>query len=126
MYISQLPLIWTNHLDLLERALDVFHDNKEIFVDLGICENFNFPKLHACLHYKRSIKLFGTLDNYDTQYTEVLHKKAKASYHASNMKDEYPQMTAWLEQRKQIVGHGKYIKWRQDNSTLSVAPSHPP
>ena len=126
MYISQLPLIWTNHLDLLERALDVFHDNKEIFVDLGIRENFNFPKLHACLHYERSIKLFGTLDNYDTQYTEVLHKKAKASYHASNMKDEYPQMTAWLERREQIVGHGKYIKWRQDNSTLSVAPSHPP
>ena len=125
MYISQLPLIWTNHLDLLERALDEFHDNKTIFVDLGIRAAFNLPKLHACLHYVHSIKLFRTPDNYDMQYTEVLHKKAKASYRASNMKDEYPQMTAWLERREQVVGHEKYIQWREDNRTSNV-PSHPP
>ena len=57
----------------MQTALDAFHDNKQIFIDLDIQEQFNLPKLNACTHYIASIKLFGTTDNYDTQYTEQLH-----------------------------------------------------
>ena len=109
MYISQLPVISTSHLDLLEKALDMFHVNKAIFVDLEIREAFNLPKLHACLHYRSSIRLFGTTDNYNTQHTEVLHKASKDAYRASNTKDEYPQMTSWLERCEQVLQHGEYI-----------------
>lgn len=70
MYIAQLPVITTVHLRSMKTALDIFHDNKQIWVDLDIRENFNLPKLHACAHYVASIKLFGTTDNYDTQYTK--------------------------------------------------------
>jgi hypothetical protein len=33
-------------LELLEDALAHFHDMKGIFVDLGIWDSFNIPKLH--------------------------------------------------------------------------------
>ncbi|KAJ6620888.1 hypothetical protein B0H10DRAFT_1791013, partial [Mycena sp. CBHHK59/15] len=50
----------------LENALQRFHDNKSIFVDLGIRDDFNLPKLHFCRHYITYIKFFGTMDNYNT------------------------------------------------------------
>ena len=58
---------------LLKDALEQFHDNKEIFVDLGVRDAFNIPKLHFARHYLNYIKLYGTLDNYNTEYTEQLH-----------------------------------------------------
>ncbi|KAF9778022.1 hypothetical protein BJ322DRAFT_1102226 [Thelephora terrestris] len=60
-------------LQLLHQSLRNFHANKHIFVELGIREDFNLPKLHSLVHYVESIELFGTTDNYNTEYTERLH-----------------------------------------------------
>lgn len=115
MYIAQLPVLTTVHLMSMKTALDIFHDNKQIWVDLNIRENFNLPKLHACVHYITSIKLFGTTDNYDTQYTERLHiDLAKEARRATNMRDEIPQMTLWLERHEQVKCHEKYIDSRHE------------
>ncbi|KAI1788558.1 hypothetical protein LXA43DRAFT_1063534 [Ganoderma leucocontextum] len=74
-------------LSLLHGALERFHANKAVFVDLGIRMNFMIPKLHSFDHYGDSIKLFGTTDNYDTQYTEHLHiDSAKDVYRAHQKK----------------------------------------
>ena len=72
-YLAQLPLIMTPHLVLMQKALDMFHENKKIFVDLQIRKDFNLPKLHACIHYISSIQHFGTTNNYNMQQTEQLH-----------------------------------------------------
>ena len=121
LYLAQLPVITTRHLTLMKIALDTFHNNKQIFIDLGIRENFNIPKLHACLHYITSITFFGTTDNYNTQHTERLHIDfSKKAYRATNMKDEYPQMTNWLERQETIMRHSKYIEWRRQ--VLSTDP----
>jgi hypothetical protein len=115
MYIARLPVITIHHLASMKTALDAFHDNKQIFVDLDICNQFNLPKLHACTHYIASIKLFGTTYNYDTQYTEQLHiDLAKEVRRATNIKDELPQMTTWLERHKKVACHKKYIDWRHE------------
>ena len=118
MYLAQLPVISTRHLTLMQRALDTFHNNKQIFIDLGIHENFNIPKLHACQHYIASIWIFGSTDNYNTQQTERLHiELAKDAYRATNTRDKYPQMTTWLERHETIIHHSKYIDWRHQGST---------
>ncbi|KAI0653229.1 hypothetical protein C8Q70DRAFT_1059466, partial [Cubamyces menziesii] len=84
-----------------------------IFVDLGIRLHFKLPKLHSLEHYILSILLFGTTNNYDTQYTERLHIDfAKDTYRASNHKDELPQMMTWLERREKILRHEIFIQWR--------------
>ncbi|KAG2362202.1 hypothetical protein BDR07DRAFT_1451275 [Suillus spraguei] len=77
-------------LALLDDALTHFHDNKDIFLDLGICSNFNLLKLHGFRHYAHMIKMYGTTDNYNTEYTEHLHiNLTKDTYRATNRKDEY-------------------------------------
>ncbi|KAI0250409.1 hypothetical protein BJV78DRAFT_1283211 [Lactifluus subvellereus] len=73
LYLAQFPTHTTATLVHLADALTRFHENKEIFIDLGTCKQFNFPKLHSLLHYQMSITLFGTTDSYDTEQTERLH-----------------------------------------------------
>ncbi|ETW76279.1 hypothetical protein HETIRDRAFT_429792 [Heterobasidion irregulare TC 32-1] len=83
MYLAQYPVHTTHTLKFLDDALTRFHDNKAIFVELG---------------------LFGTTDNYNTEQSERLHIDfAKDAYRVTNHKDEYAQMTAWLERKEKIL-----------------------
>ncbi|KAJ7239693.1 hypothetical protein C8J57DRAFT_1438986 [Mycena rebaudengoi] len=125
LYLAQYPVHSAETLAQMDDALKRFHDNKDIFVDLGIRTNFNLPKLHFLRHYKLAITRFGTTDNFNTEYTERLHiDLAKDAYCATNHKDEYPQMTQWLERKEKIHLHAKFIRWRQLGcpSTPTVSP----
>ncbi|KAF9474258.1 hypothetical protein BDN70DRAFT_815973 [Pholiota conissans] len=114
LYLAQYPVHTTETLLSLDQALQDFHDNKHIFETLGIRHNFNLPKLHSMVHYVRSIKLFGTTDNYNTEATERLHIDfAKDAYQATNHKDEFTQMTKWLERQEKIAHHANYAAWRR-------------
>ena len=55
LFVAQLPSHSTSMLTRLDDALARFHDNKDVFVDLGICNHFNLPKIHSMLHYSPSI-----------------------------------------------------------------------
>ena len=104
LYLAQYPMHTSETLRLLHQSLEQFHENKHIFVDLGIRNNFNLLKLHSLTHYVDSIKLFGTTDNYNTEYAERLHiDLAKDAYRVTNHQGEYTQMTVWLEQREKIL-----------------------
>ena len=103
IYLAQYPVHTDETLSLLDDALELFHDNKNIFIDLGLRDSFNIPKLHSAKHYTHYIRLYSTLDNYNTEYTERLHiDLAKDAYCATNHKDEFSQMTLWLEQKEKI------------------------
>jgi len=116
LFLAQFQSHTSDTLSQLEDSLVAFHNNKAIFVDLGIWEDFNILKLHGLLHYALSIHLFGTTDNYNTKQSERLHiDLAKNAYHATNHKDEYSQMTVWLERHKKIQQHSASIDWRQNN-----------
>ncbi|KAJ7933515.1 hypothetical protein B0H13DRAFT_2306623 [Mycena leptocephala] len=113
LYLAQYSTHSSETLSHLNDALATFHDNKNIFVELGIRADFNFPKLHNLRHYVTTIKLFGSTDNYNTEYTERLHiDLAKDAYRATNRKDEYTQMTLWLERKEKVLRHNKFIFWR--------------
>ena len=114
LYLAQLPSHTTASLLCLEDSLAHFHQNKDVFVDLGIHKHFNFPKIHSLVHYQLSITLFGTTDNYNTEQTEQLHIDfTKDVYRATNRKDEYPQMTAWLERHEKVEQHTLFVAWWQ-------------
>ncbi|KAJ7204055.1 hypothetical protein GGX14DRAFT_398364 [Mycena pura] len=51
LYLSQYPVHSVETLSQQDDALKRFHDNKDIFIDLGIRSNFNLPKLHSLRHY---------------------------------------------------------------------------
>ncbi|THU83771.1 hypothetical protein K435DRAFT_688905 [Dendrothele bispora CBS 962.96] len=125
LYIANYPIHSTETLETLELSLARFHENKDIFIQLGAREHFNFPKIHSLCHYTRAIELYGTCDNYNTETTERLHIDfAKDAYRASNRKDEYVQMTKWLERREKILHHTNYLVWRIENQ-LSAPLSTP-
>lgn len=116
LYLSQYPVHTTETLRSLDEALARFHANKGVFMELGIRDHFNLPKLHALLHFAYSISLLGMTDNYDTQYTERLHiDLAKDTYRATNRKDEYPQMTTWLLRKEKIEQYDSFCRWREEN-----------
>ncbi|KAI9461560.1 hypothetical protein BJY52DRAFT_1203368 [Lactarius psammicola] len=97
LYLAQYPIHTDSTLGLLTDALSRFHANKDIFL----------------------IRTFGTTDNFNTQYTERLHiDLAKDAYAATNHKDEYEQMTIWLDRKERIHRHDQYIKWRLAGSLI--------
>jgi hypothetical protein len=103
VHLAQYPSHTTQTLTRLEECLARFHENKAVFIDLGVRNHLNIPKFHSLLHYARSITLFGSTDNYNTEQSERLHiDLIKKAYEASNRKDEYPQMATWLEQTPQL------------------------
>ena len=114
LFISQYQCQTSDTLQWLENCLAVFHDNKDVFLDLRVQEHFNFPKLHSLSHYASSIWLFGTTDNYNTKQSEHLHIDfMKDAYCASNKKDEYFQMTKWLEHQEKVQLQIALIDWRK-------------
>ncbi|KAG1819804.1 uncharacterized protein BJ212DRAFT_1446151 [Suillus subaureus] len=128
LYLTQYPCHSSETLHSLDEALDHFHPNKDIFIQFGIHNNFNLPKLHAACHYHLMITLFSTTDNYNTEYTEHLHiDLAKDAYCATNHKDEFIQMTCWLEQKEKILQHQKFVSWcLAGGHHFEPYHSHPP
>ncbi|KAI0639530.1 hypothetical protein C8Q77DRAFT_1224356 [Trametes polyzona] len=118
VFLAQYPVHSSATLDALDRALASFHAERDVFITLGIRTGFNIPKLHALEHYSRCIKLYGTTDNYNTETSERLHIDfTKEAYRATNHKDEYPQMTKWLERREKIMHHANFVIWREQQAT---------
>jgi hypothetical protein len=114
IYLAQFPAHSSTSVTQVDDSVARFHDNKDVFLDFGIHEHFNLPKIHSLLHYSSSIQLFGTTDNYNTEQTEHLHIDfTKDAYRATNHKDEYSQMTTWLECREKVQIHHSFVKWRQ-------------
>ena len=130
IYLAQYQCHSSETLELLQGALLAFHDNKTIFTDLGVRENFNIPKLHSLTHYVSSIKLFGTTDNYNTEQSERLHIDfVKDAYCATNRKNIYSQMTTWLQRREKILLHAIFINQSQhehpDQPHIPTIPEPP-
>jgi hypothetical protein len=126
LYLAQLPAHTSETLCHLKTALGRFHQNKSIFIDLGVRTNFNLPKLHSLQHYASCIESFGTTDNYNTENTERWHIDfAKDAYHATNHKDEYSQMTLWLQWKEKVLIHQSHIDhWLNMwlNMPLTITP----
>ncbi|KAM5539179.1 hypothetical protein V8D89_007052 [Ganoderma adspersum] len=113
-------------LSLLEAAWVTFHENKHIFIEEGIREHYNIPKLHSALHYPLSIRKVGTTDGYNTENTERLHiDYAKRGYAASNKKEYTKQMTIWLRRQEAVSRFHSYLAWAEPLQSSPILPSHP-
>ncbi|KAL1705648.1 hypothetical protein EV121DRAFT_279498 [Schizophyllum commune] len=93
IYYAQYSIHDTASLNEMQNALDLWHDHKAFFVEMGIRSDLNIPKFHSLHHYISSIRLLGTTDNYNTELFERLHIDfAKKGWRASNKRDTFPQM----------------------------------
>lgn len=124
LFLAQYPLHTTETLEFVSNALKQFHAHKAVFIDLGVRDNFDIPKLHALHHYIMYIELYGTTDNFNTEYSERLHiDYAKDAWKSTNGKDEYPQMTAWLERREKIFQYERFIRQKSHPHQIPPTPT---
>jgi len=125
IYLARYPIHTSEMLAQMNDALHEFHLNCDILVALGVCNDFNIPKLHNSSHYFELIQLYGTADNFNTEFTEWLHiDLAKDAYALTNFKDEFPQMTCWLDRKECMMHHKKYIRRCHSETTLFNMPLH--
>ena len=114
IYLASYPTHSLSSLSSLQAALDAFHRNKQVFIDIGARTHFNIPKLHSMQHYVNSIIDLGSLDGYTTDISERLHIDfAKLAYRASNRKQYLHQMVTWLERREKIARFEDYLQWAE-------------
>ncbi|KAJ3486723.1 hypothetical protein NLJ89_g11786 [Agrocybe chaxingu] len=107
----------------MQDALDAWNENKQIFIDLGIRKDLNIPKFHSLLHYVKSIKMFGTTDNYNTEAFERFHIDfAKEGWRSSNKRDEFPQMITWLSRQEKVSLFDNYLDWKDEDLDSIQAP----
>lgn len=126
LYLAQYPIHTKDTMAMLEVALEEFEENRGIFIDLGIRGHFDIPKLHFMRHYLHFLRRFGTTDNFNTEYTERLHiDMAKDAYRATNSKNEYPQMTSWLDRRERIMLHAKFVHRRSQHQMSDLVVQGP-
>jgi hypothetical protein len=135
IHLSSLECHTTESLAAMDTALDVFHENKQIFLDLGARSqgHFNIPKIHSMDHYTPKIRLFSSADGFNTEAPERLHiDYAKEGYRASNKKDYIAQMTTWLQRQEAVDRFTAYLAWCKDalqkmpHSTIALPPTPPP
>ncbi|KAI5985083.1 hypothetical protein EDD15DRAFT_2374582 [Pisolithus albus] len=115
IFYSSLRSHMTRTLEALQKALDDFHADKEIFIELGgrQATHFNIPKVHSMQHYVELISRFGSADGFNTESPERLHiDYAKEAYRASNKKDFIAQMTVWLRRQESIDRFDAYLDWK--------------
>ncbi|KAF8197216.1 hypothetical protein K438DRAFT_1585219 [Mycena galopus ATCC 62051] len=125
IYYAQLQSHTPKTLNALQASLNTFHSEKDIFVELGIREHFNIPKLHALQHYVDGIWSLGSADGYNTEAPERLHiDMAKRAYQASNRRDYTAQMTLWLQRQEAFALRESYLDWLDD--TLAQEARTPP
>jgi len=119
IYFASLHSHTTTSLLGLKNALDCFHANKHIFVELEARNpgHFNIPKIHSMEHYFELIELFGSADGYNSESPERLHiDYAKDAYRASNRKDYIYQMTIWLQRQEAVDRFQAYLDWFRQGS----------
>jgi hypothetical protein len=110
IYYAQYQSHTMETLYQMKHALDVFHANKDAFIDLDIHNHFNIPKLHSMLHYILSIQKLGSVDGLNSEGPERLHiDYAKKGYRASNKNDYIFQMAKWLQRQEAIDLHTAYL-----------------
>ncbi|KAI1781759.1 hypothetical protein LXA43DRAFT_907812 [Ganoderma leucocontextum] len=112
IYLAHYPSHTLSSLKEMRDNLELFHSNKQVFIDLGIRDHFNIPKLHWISHYVASIYNFGTCDGLSTEISECLHIDfAKMAYRASNRRAYIKQMVVWLSCREKVRWFHGFLEW---------------
>ncbi|KAG6905233.1 hypothetical protein DXG01_004079, partial [Tephrocybe rancida] len=113
IYYSHFEVHTNESLAQLDMSWVLFHQNKEVFKELGIRKHFNISKIHNIKHYLDSIRNLGSASGFNTEATEQLHIDfAKLGYHTSNKKEGYTkQMVMWLGRQEALSRFDAYLEW---------------
>jgi hypothetical protein len=106
-------------LEKMDKAWSAIHENKNVFVELGVRRRFNIPKFHSIIHYITAIRSHGTLDGYNSESPERLHIDfAKAPFRAGNKRDYTAQMATWMARHDAVRRHETFLRWAKGEGII--------
>jgi hypothetical protein len=121
IYLSQYSVHTTESLEALDSALHIYHEEKDVFIKLGVQKHFNILKLHSLAHYQRLITLFSASDNYNTEKSKWLHINfTKKAFQVTNFKDILQQMVIWIEHLKAMQQHTAFMQLHKGSSIVPI------
>jgi hypothetical protein len=63
-------------LGLINAAIERFHRERKIFIEVGVRKDFSLPRQHSLIHYPSLIRLFGAPNGICSSITESKHIQA--------------------------------------------------
>lgn len=72
-YLVRRSQIDETTLASIEAAVKRFHREREIFIEVGVREDFSLPRQHSLNHYPSLIRLFGAPNGICSSITESKH-----------------------------------------------------
>lgn len=87
-------------LEKMDRAWSAIHKNKNVFLELDICDNFNIPKFHSLIHYVSAIRSYG------------------APFRAGNKRDYTAQMATWMARHDAVRRYEVFLHWAKGQGMI--------
>ncbi|KAF8347311.1 hypothetical protein F5887DRAFT_1060897 [Amanita rubescens] len=110
-YYARRSILDDNDLTKLDELLSKFHEEREIFREVGVREKgFNLPRQHALTHYRQLIVDFGAPSGLCSSITESKHIEAiKEPYRRSNRNHPLAQILQTNQQMDKLNAalHGR-------------------
>ena len=92
-YLVQRSQIDSATLDQIEGAVACFHQERKIFIQTGVQDDFSLPQQHSLSHYRFLIQQFGAPNELCSSITESWHITAvKKPWRHSNRNEPLGQM----------------------------------
>jgi hypothetical protein len=130
-YLARRSQIDETTLKLIDGAIERFHRERDIFIEVGVREDFSLPRQHSIIHYSSLIHLFGTPNGICSSITESKHIQAvKKLWRRSNRNHPLGQMLLTNQRLDKLAATRVDFESRgmldQRSITQDVPPSHPP
>lgn len=127
-YISMYKQHDETTLTYLQKALDMFHEHKEVFLRLTKTRDLDWPKIHSLQHYIDSIRLIGVIGGVSTEEFEHAHiESSKNAHKLTNRRNEEIQMVKVVNRLEKVKTHAIYIKYcrwvKRTQQLMSQVPS---
>ncbi|KAG8704785.1 hypothetical protein FRC09_003325 [Ceratobasidium sp. 395] len=128
IFLAHSSSLTSEDLDRMQQCLEIFHENKHIFPEIGALGEqdqrkkrgpvrtfHGIPKIHNCQHYPYHIMEHGTPDGFNTELPERLHiRDAKEGFRASNKKEVIAQMATHVQRMEAIARHRAHLKHKSN------------
>jgi hypothetical protein len=103
-YLVRRSQIDETTLASIEAAVERFHREREIFIEVGVREDFSLPRQHSLNHYSSLIRLFGAPNGICLSITESKHiESVKDPWRRSNHNQPLGQMLLTTQRLDKLV-----------------------
>jgi hypothetical protein len=135
IFLVQYPLHTDDTLADYEASYQEYHDNKDVWIKnkskrgkstksekIRVNKSWNIPKQHISGHTPEHIRLKGTLDNYNTETMELLHRShCKDPYFLTNHHTGWQmQVLRRLSRYEKIRDYSDFLEWNQEQDRLEL------